>query len=722
LQDNRQVYAYIDVTIKPLTMTIVGPREISAYESVSYTITFNPDSLQKTVNWESSNPKIATVNENGQLTGLKAGQVRLVARLVDNSNVNTYIDVTIKPLVIEEIMITGKTTLAWKESFTYSASCLPLYAPKQFQWSSSDEVIIAIDENGRAEARQIGEAIIRASSIIDPSVYKEVLVSVVHGPLATLVIEGGEEVYVGSTLALKAFDGHEDVSEYIDWTIDDEQKATINTRGIISGLVAGTVIVTATSKLNPELSTTKQITIVFRNYLYYQTKILMIDQVNYQMELLDCPTTKFSATTKVKQKLGDKIINLSLSDLMLGMENVYAQIDVEANLISALLIDGEIGFSNIRVGIRKAINDIALDATLYHDVVEFSVLENMVLKTFDGAQSLAISEGSNLTFTYLNGQIEVKRGNDIIMKTAKRLLLQSLGNNENIQFLSITRANGKPYYHGNMEVAIKNNRLLVVNDLNLEKYLYKVLPSEMPSSFGLEALKAQAIAARTYAYMDVFNKATQAYGYTVDDSVKSQVYNNQNTNEISKRAVNETAGQIMTYNGTPVSAYYYSTSSGLTASGHEVWISKQVGSEIPYLIGQNLAQDDLGKTISFDYRDEASMLAFFKTIKMKTPESALSKYHRWKVSFTKTQLTTTLNKNLKLTYSATPQLVLTKKGDSWLSQTIPSSIGDVTNIYVGERGSSGVVISLIVETTTGIYKIINQYNIRFTVRPKDAGS
>ncbi|HPN61467.1 MAG TPA: Ig-like domain-containing protein, partial [Bacilli bacterium] len=83
LQDNRQVYAYIDVTIKPLTMTIVGPREISAYESVSYTITFNPDSLQKTVNWESSNPKIATVNENGQLTGLKAGQVRLVARLVD---------------------------------------------------------------------------------------------------------------------------------------------------------------------------------------------------------------------------------------------------------------------------------------------------------------------------------------------------------------------------------------------------------------------------------------------------------------------------------------------------------------------------------------------------------------------------------------------------------------------------------------------------------------
>ncbi|MGD9605265.1 MAG: SpoIID/LytB domain-containing protein [Bacilli bacterium] len=701
---------------------IVGPSSVSEYQTIQYSVTFDPIDKTEEIDWESSNEEVASVDENGQVTGIVAGEIRLFARLSSNQDVYDYIDITITPLVIEDITITGKSTLEIGEKLTYSAIAEPAFAPNQFSWSSSNSDVLTINNDGQAEALQIGEVTIKAISLVDINVFKEMVINIVHGPLNTLVITSETQLSVGSTLTLKAFDGEEEVTDFVNWQVDDEQKATIDAFGLLKGLQEGIITITATSKINQELTATKEITIIFRPYLYYQTKILLIDNTNQYMELLNCPTTKFNSSTKVLHKVGEATTVLPLSDLLLGMENVYAQIDVEANIISAILIDDEIGFSNIRVGIRKYINDISLDETLYHDDVEFSILEAMNLQTFDGLEHKGISEGTNLTFSYVNGKIEVKENGNFLFETSKRLILDSLGDNENIQFLSITRGNGSPYYHGNMEIAIKNGRLLVINDVNLEKYLYKVLPSEMPSSFGLEALKAQAIAARTYAYMDVINKATQSFGYTVDDSVKSQVYNNSYPNEISKTAVNETAGQIMTNNGSPISAFYYSTSSGLTASGHEVWISSQVGSEIPYLIGKNLTKDEFGNELTFDYQDEESMLTFFKTIKMTTPDSALSNYHRWKVTFTKLQLTTTINTNLRLTYNATPQLVLTKNGDFWLSQAIPSSIGEVTNIYVGERGTSGVVISLIIETTTGIYKIINQYNIRFTIRPKDAGS
>jgi SpoIID/LytB domain protein len=268
-----------------------------------------------------------------------------------------------------------------------------------------------------------------------------------------------------------------------------------------------------------------------------------------------------------------------------------------------------------------------------------------------------------------------------------------------------------------------NGRLLVVNDIDIEQYLYKVIPSEMPSSYNSEALKAQAIAARTYAYRDIYNRTYEKSGYTVDDSTMSQVYNNINEQLTTNAAVNATKGLVMMYHGELVSAFYYSTSSGLTASAHEVWIDDgfHYPAPIPYLIGRNLSKDTSGNVPQFDYRDEASMLTFFKNTSYTAPDSNISAYYRWHVTFTKAQLALTFQKNLKLMYASTPNLILTQTSAGWASLPIPADIGTVNNIYVAERGESGVVISLIADTSSGTYKIINQYNIRFTIRPKDAG-
>lgn len=295
-------------------------------------------------------------------------------------------------------------------------------------------------------------------------------------------------------------------------------------------------------------------------------------------------------------------------------------------------------------------------------------------------------------------------------------------NDEAITINSISRGS-KRVYSGNLEVSIYNGRMLVVNDINLEKYLYKVVPSEMPASYNAEALKAQAVAARTYAYKDILNRTFEKYGYTVDDSVQSQVYNNANAQAATTKAVDETKGLIMMHNGELVNAFYYSTSAGITASAHEVWIGDDNlnPSVIPYLIGQNHTTNSKGELINFDPTDEANMLNFFKTRNVVTPDSSIS-FHRWKVEFTKAGLTSTISKNLTLRYAATPNLILTKEGDKFISKPISTDTGEVTNVYVGKRGTSGVVIELIIETTKNTYKIINQYNIRFTLRPQDAAT
>ena len=80
----------------------------------------------------------------------------------------------------------------------------------------------------------------------------------------------------------------------------------------------------------------------------------------------------------------------------------------------------------------------------------------------------------------------------------------------------------------------------MINELYLEDYLKKVVPSEMPASYEKEALKTQAVCARTYAYRQIQGNTYGAYGADVDDSTSFQVYNNTQTNERTDQAVDET--------------------------------------------------------------------------------------------------------------------------------------------------------------------------------------
>ena len=136
-------------------------------------------------------------------------------------------------------------------------------------------------------------------------------------------------------------------------------------------------------------------------------------------------------------------------------------------------------------------------------------------------------------------------------------------------------------YHGAMEV-FGNTRhtLTVVNELPLEEYLRGVVPNELsPVTFGqIEALKAQAVAARTYIYRNLGEYANE--GYDVCSTDACQVYMGALTEDsLSTQAVAETRGTIATYDGKPINALYSSTCGGRTEDAANIFNER-----VPYLV------------------------------------------------------------------------------------------------------------------------------------------
>ena len=133
---------------------------------------------------------------------------------------------------------------------------------------------------------------------------------------------------------------------------------------------------------------------------------------------------------------------------------------------------------------------------------------------------------------------------------------------------------GQKRYAGKLKIFIRDNDFLVVNVLGIEKYLSSVVGSEMPAEWPLEALKAQAIASRTYALKQKGN-----YRYDIDSTNKNQVYMGlEARTSKTKRAVNSTRSLVITYKDKLINSLFHSSSAGMTENSEDVWKNKY-----PYL-------------------------------------------------------------------------------------------------------------------------------------------
>ncbi len=256
-----------------------------------------------------------------------------------------------------------------------------------------------------------------------------------------------------------------------------------------------------------------------------------------------------------------------------------------------------------------------------------------------------------------------------------RMVFRSANEGGMITVGGIERSGQTPVYPGHMEITKEPEGLLLLNEVDLEEYLKRVVPSEMPQSYALEALKAQAVCARTYAWRQIQSNSYSEYGAHVDDSTNYQVYNNIGTFDTTDAAVNETFGQIAVYGDTPLEAFYYSTSCGHSTDG-SVWGAD--AGNTPYLRAVSL--NDAAEPQ--DLTSNETFGAFIKNMDVRAYDSEFSLF-RWNVR-------------------TTSQILEEKIG----------GVGRITGLTVTERGPGGVARTLKVVGTEGTKTFSGQNRIR----------
>jgi stage II sporulation protein D len=196
--------------------------------------------------------------------------------------------------------------------------------------------------------------------------------------------------------------------------------------------------------------------------------------------------------------------------------------------------------------------------------------------SFSGAAS-ACGVGLAPGTTY----VAKKAGNSVVLSSTKGTQLANCGALLSAPGSPNVTVAGKGTYHGALEVRPSRGGVNAVNAVDLESYVRGVVPKESPASWPPEALKAQAVAARSYAIADALHGA----GYDQFDDSRSQVYGGVGAEAAkSNQAVDATAGQVVMYAGRIAQTFFFSTSGGHTENNE--FSSLGFGQPaIPYLRG-----------------------------------------------------------------------------------------------------------------------------------------
>ena len=207
--------------------------------------------------------------------------------------------------------------------------------------------------------------------------------------------------------------------------------------------------------------------------------------------------------------------------------------------------------SSIRVYLRR----LQVEDTLRVTVKGQYATQDGRLSFSDGAKLVVVLRGDQLVLH--TGQTAVVMGSSI-----KLMRCQS----ETPGYLLLN--DGKGMYEGDLSLDIVENAIRPILTINVEDYLLGVVPFEMGDSFPLEALKAQAVTARTYA----LRKSGSSGAYDVEDTTNDQAYRGRTTSSpLSEQAVTETKGLCGVYRGALASCFYSASNGGQTELGQHVW-------------------------------------------------------------------------------------------------------------------------------------------------------
>ncbi|WP_313757103.1 SpoIID/LytB domain-containing protein [Tissierella sp.] len=234
----------------------------------------------------------------------------------------------------------------------------------------------------------------------------------------------------------------------------------------------------------------------------------------------------------------------------------------------------------VKKSYAKAINSQYLNIRLtkpikQKNVVNFGSNNGFLLFSINNKDDILLDiEDTNIKAVLSeNGINLVNSRDDIIFTLPKDGSILISSNTFNSSIITVE----KDRYRDYIRLLSRNNEIYVINYVGLENYLYGVVPAEMPATFHMEALKAQAVASRSFAISNINKHSSE--GFNLCDTTHCQVYSGVEYERPSTNlAVDETRDVFAYYNGKVIEAIFHSTSSGFTEDSVNVW-----GGDFPYL-------------------------------------------------------------------------------------------------------------------------------------------
>ena len=373
----------------------------------------------------------------------------------------------------------------------------------------------------------------------------------------------------------------------------------------------------------------------------------------------------------------------TVSDIVIGnMDVTYV---VAGDEVCAILLNQPANLSNIRVLLLDGDGSVYRDGAWLTCDGDYQITygENTVLQgagtTFDAASCLTEAGEGYIRLDAVNGE----------------------------EFY-LTDASGSRIsygYEGGFEVRRYAEGFVVINDIPIENYLYQVVTSEMPASYQPEALKAQAVCARSYAYRQLLQGQYAQYGAHVDDSTNYQVYNKQEHTAIARTVVDDTCGEIMECGGEIIEAFYFSTSCGVTEDDC-VW-NNAVADDYPFLKVTRVSADTTVPNLA----DEGTFYQYITGIDDACFDSG-SHFFRWSTTAKLTdERMEQATQVLAVRKETKPENILIYDGNGNLTDTV-SGLGKLCSMQIKSRGTGGAVLDLFLTYENGTVEVLSEYNIR----------
>ncbi len=256
--------------IKVQSIAVTGPTAVQIGKDITLKAKVSPDNADnKEVTWSSEDTAKATVDADGKVTGVAEGKAVIKATAKDGSGVFGQLEVTVSKAPV--VTVTGVTvdaaqkTIKVGEETQATATVAPAEANQAVTWTSADNKIATVDTTGRIKGVAAGKIKITATSVADTTKSGEVEITVeAEDPAVTVTgvkVEAAAEVEVGKTITAKATVEPAGANQAVTWESSDKTKATVDDKGVITGVAAGEVTITAKSVADPAKSGTAKVTV-----------------------------------------------------------------------------------------------------------------------------------------------------------------------------------------------------------------------------------------------------------------------------------------------------------------------------------------------------------------------------------------------------------------------------------------------------------------------------